>query len=126
MSDSPKDIEARLRMILNAWKTLAQDKEFGAMTAQQFEIFIKPSFDARDQLEVLDDQRTHLLNARDDADQASLAKANAIIAGVAAHPDFGDDSSLWEAMGRTRKSERASGLTKKGKGSSGATPPPAP
>ena len=72
------------------------------------------------------DQRTHLLNARDDADQASQAKANAILAGVAAHPGFGDDSSLYEAMGRTRKSERASGLTKKGKGSGGATPPPAP
>ena len=96
------------------------------MTVQQFEAFIKPSFDARDQLEVLDNQRTHLLNAREDADQAALAKANTIFAGVAAHPEFGDDSSLWEAMGRTRKSERASGLTRKGKGSDGATPPPAP
>jgi hypothetical protein len=113
-------------MILNAWKTLAPDKTFGGMTVQQFEAFIKPSFDTRDQLEVLDDQRTHLLNARDDADEASLAKANAIIAGVAADPDFGDNSSLYEAMGRTRKSERASGLTKKGKNDSGGTPPPAP
>jgi hypothetical protein len=37
MSDSPKENEARLRMILNALKTLAPDEEFGGMTATQFE-----------------------------------------------------------------------------------------
>ena len=125
MSDSPRENEARLHMILNAWKTLAPDKEFGGMNVQQFETFIKPSFDSRQQLEVLDDQRTNVLTMRTDADEASLGKANQIVAGVASHPEFGDNSALWEAMGRTRKSERASGLTKKVKGSSGATPPPA-
>jgi hypothetical protein len=123
MSDSPRDNEDRLRMILNAWKTLAPDKQFGGMTAQQFETFIQPSFDARQQLEVLDDQRTNLLTARETADEASIAKANAIVAGIASHPEFGDDSALWEAVGRTRKSERSSGLTRKGK--TGGSPPPA-
>jgi hypothetical protein len=45
------------------------------MTVQQFETFIQPSFDARQQLEVLDDQRTNLLTTRENADGASLAKA---------------------------------------------------
>jgi hypothetical protein len=30
-------------------------------------------------------------------------------------PNYGDDSNLYEAMGYIRKSERASGLTKKAK-----------
>ena len=124
MGDSPKENEARLRMVLNALKTLAPDEVFGGMTAPQFETFIQPSFDARQKLEVLDDQRTNLLTARDTADAASLAKANQIIAGIAAHPGFGDDCALWEAVGRTRRSERASGLTRKGK--TDGSPPPAP
>lgn len=124
MGDSPKDNEDRLRMILNALKTLAPDKQFAAMTATEFEAFIKPSFDIRQELEVLDDQRTNLLTRRETADDASLAKANQIIAGIAAHPEFGDDSALWEAVGRTRRSERASGLTRKGK--TDGSPPPAP
>jgi hypothetical protein len=124
MGDSPKENEARLRMVLNALKTLAPNDEFGGMTSQQFETFIHPSFDTRQRLEVLDDQRTGLLTARDTADDASLAKANQIIAGIASHPEFGDDSALWEAVGRTRRSERASGLTRKGK--TEGSPPPAP
>ena len=111
-------------MILNAWKTLAPDEEFSGQTVVQFEAFIKPSFDTRQQLEVLDDQRTKLLTARANADEASLAKANQIIAGIAAHPGYGDDSALYEAVGRTRKSERASGLTRKGK--TDGSPPAAP
>ncbi len=124
MSDSPKENEARLRMVLNALKTLAPDEEFGGMTATQFEAFIKPSFDIRQQLDVLEDQRTNLLTARANADEASLAKVNQIIAGIAAHPRFGDDSALYEAVGRKRKSERASGLTRKGK--KGGSAPPSP
>jgi hypothetical protein len=125
MGDSPKENELRLHMILNAWKTLAPDEEFSGQTVVQFEAFIKPSFDTRQQLDALDDQRTNLLTARANADEASLAKANAVVAGVAAHPGFGDNSALWEAMGRTRKSERASGLTRKSNKPEGS-PPPAP
>jgi hypothetical protein len=124
MGDSPKENEARLRMVLNALKTLAPNEEFAGMTSQQFETFIHPSFDTRQRLEVLDDQRTSLLTERDAADEASLAKANQIIAGIAAHPGFGDDCALWEAVGRTRRSERASGLTRKSK--PGGSQPPAP
>ena len=35
--------------------------------------------------------------------------------GVAGNPDFGDDSPLYGAMGFKRKSDRASGLTRKKK-----------
>jgi len=113
MAGSPKDNEEKLRRILNAWKTLASDKSFGGMTVAQFEAAIAPSFDTRKQLDELEDQRTHLINARDDADEISLAKATQVVAGVQADPGFGNNSSLFEAMGYVRKSERATGLTRK-------------
>ena len=125
MANSPKDNEEKLRQILNAWKTLASDKSFGGMTAEQFETFIQPSFTARQDLDDLDDRRTHLLNTRSNADEASLAKAAQIIAGVEADPGFGSDSSLFEAMGRVRKSERRSGLTRKSSKAPAGSPPPA-
>ena len=91
------------------------------MSVEQFEEFITPSFTTRQQLEELDDQRTHLLNTRASADAASLAKVAQVVAGVQADASYGPDSSIIEAMGYVRKSERKSGLTRKG---SGAPPPP--
>ena len=124
MAGSPKDNEEKLNAILNAWKTLAADKAFAGMTAAQFETAIAPSFTARQQLDGVEDQRTHLINSRNDADDACLAKVAAVVAGVLADPTFGPDSSLYEAMGYTRKSERKSGLHRGGeKPPTGGTPP---
>jgi len=125
MANSPRDNEEKLNRILNAWKTLAADKSFAGMTVSQFETAITPSFAARDQLETLDDQRTHLMNSRNDADETSLTKAAAVVAGVQADPSFGPNSSLYEAMGYIRKSERSSGLTR-GTPPGNPTPQPTP
>ena len=121
---SPKDNLDRLTRILSAWKNLAGTAAFAGMTAEQFETAIAPSFLTRKQLDDLDDQRTHLLNTRGDADEASLAKAAAVVAGVQADPNFGPNSSLYEAMGYVRKSERASGLTRGKKDDGGGAPAP--
>ena len=126
MGDSPKLNEEKLRRILNAWKTLAADKAFGGMTVEQFEAVLAPSFATRQQLDELDNQRTHLINTRGDADELSLAKAAAAIAGMNADPGFGPNSSLIEACGYVRQSERKSGLhrgTGSGTPTTGGTPP---
>jgi hypothetical protein len=123
MAGSPKDNEEKLRRILTAWKTLASDTSFGGMTVEQFEAAIAPSFTTRQQLDDLDNQRTHLINSRVDADEASLVKAAAAVAGMNADPGFGPNSSLIEACGYVRQSERKSGLTRKSKGDGGGTPP---
>ena|SRR5438874_4492179 len=121
MGDSPKLNEEKLRRILNAWKTLAADKAFGGMTVEQFEAVLAPSFATRQQLDELDNQRTHLINTRGDADELSLAKAAAAVAGMNADPGFGPNSSLIEACGYVRQSERKSGLHRGGGG--GDAPP---
>ena len=127
MVGSPKDNEEKLNQVLNAWKTLAADKAFAGMTAEQFAAAIAVSFTTRQQIDDLDNQRTHLINSRNDADDASLTKAAAVVAGVLADSAFGPDSSLYEAMGYTRKSERKSGLHRGGgTPPSGSSPPKTP
>ena len=126
MAGSPKDNEEKLRRILNAWKQLAADKAFGGMTVEQFEAVIGPSFTMRQQLDDLDNQRTHLINSRGDADDVSLAKAAAAIAGMNADPGFGPNSSLIEACGYVRQSERKSGLHRGGNNTPTGSPPPKP
>ena len=127
MAGSPKDNEEKLRRILNAWKTLAADKVFGGNTVEQFAAAIEPSFTTRQQLDDLDNQRTHLINSRGDADDVSLAKAAAAVAGMNADPGFGPNSSLIEACGYVRQSERKSGLHRgSGSAPSGGGTPPTP
>jgi hypothetical protein len=122
----PKEIEEKLRKAVNAFETLAPGKTFAGMTLDQFKAALAPSFATRDTIGQLDDQLTHAINQRDAADEVSLVKLQAVVAGVLADPTEGPDSSVYEAMGYTRKSERATGLTKKSSKTSGGTPPPAP
>lgn len=110
---SPKGTEDKLSTIRNAWEAEAPDKTFGGMTLPQFKAEIGPSFTARQNLRDIDAQRDRETNARDDADENSLSKADLVVAGVVGDPTFGPDSTLYEAMGYTRKSERKSGLTRK-------------
>lgn len=121
MGKSPKQNDEQLNRVLNAWKTLAGNTQFAGMTVDQFEAAIQPSKTARAQVSSLENQLTQAKNARDDADEVSLAKVALVVAAIIGDPNFGPDSSLIEACGYVRKSERKSGL-KRG----GGTPPAAP
>lgn len=121
---TPKSNQEKMEKMLSAWQTLAAAKSFGGMTLAQFEALVAPARAARQTISNLEDQMTQAINARDAADEAFLLKAQLVVNGVLADPTEGPDSSLYEAMGYTRKSERRSGLTRKGNG--GSTPPPAP
>jgi hypothetical protein len=112
MPTSAKSIEEKMDRMLNAWRTLAPDKTFGGMTLAQFEALAAPSKAARQKIEDLDNQRAQAVTEREDADEAFLAKAQLVVNGVLADPDFGPDSALYEAFGYTRTSERKSGLTR--------------
>lgn len=121
MGKSPKKNQEQLNRVLNAWKDLASNKQFAGMSVDQFEEFILPSKTTRAQVTALENQLTQAINARDAADEVSLAKVALVVAAIIGDPNFGPDSSLIEACGYVRKSERRSGL-KRG----GGTPPAAP
>ena len=110
---TPKNVEDKLERMLNAWRTLAPDKSFGGMTLAQFEAAAAPSKAARQRINDLNDQTTAAMTDRDEADDALLAKAQLVVAGVLADPTEGADSALYETFGYTRKSARKTGLTRR-------------
>ena len=112
---NPKKTEEKIERMLNAWRTLAPDKTFGGMTLAQFESTgVGPARAARQRIDDLNDQLTQALATREQADDTFATKAQLVTSGVLADPTEGPDSPLYAAFGYTRKSERKSGLTRKG------------
>lgn len=120
---TPKKTEEKIDQVVNAWEQLASEKSFGAMTLDQFKAAIAASRSARTLISQLQNQLTQAINNREDADNVSLVKIQQVVNGVLADPTEGPDSSLIEAMGYTRKSERKSGLTTKTKAAKTTEPP---
>ena len=114
MTDGPKDNKAKIDEAVLGWETLAPTAKFAGMTLAEFKTAVQPSQAARDLIVTLDQQMKAAINARDDADKASLEKVQFVVKSVAGDPAYGEDSALYEAMGYVRKSERKSGLTRKG------------
>lgn len=109
----PKDIMERYARILSAWQTLAPSRSFAGMTIQQFQEACFPSKEFRGLVEQLQAQMTQAINDRDAADDVTSAKVQQVVAGVLADPAYGPDSTLYEAFGYTRKSERKAGRPRK-------------
>ena len=111
---SPKAIEEKMDKMINAWQELASNKSFGGMTLAQFQAAATPAQQARQRIDDLENQMAQALIERDTADEIFLAKAQQVVAGVLADATEGPNSALYAAFGYTRKSERRSGLTRKG------------
>jgi hypothetical protein len=113
MRSSLKDIGTKIERMENAWDELAPAKSFGGLTLTQFKAITAPAKAARARLADLEAQMTEAQNDRDNADSVFLVKAQLVVSGVLADPTEGPDSSLYEAMGYTRRSERKTGLHRK-------------
>ena len=112
MSLSPTQIEDKLRKMINAWEQIAPTKKF-AVTLDEFKAGLKPSFDVRDLIADLDDQRNKASDDRAKFDDASLDLAQRVVNAILADSSEGKNSSLLEGFGRIRESEKKSGLTRK-------------
>jgi hypothetical protein len=100
--------------MLNGWRTLTPDKSFGGMTLAQFQAATAPSLDARQRIKDLENQLAEARADRQAADDVTEQKTQQVLNGVLADPTEGPDSPLVAAFGYTRKSERKTGLTRKG------------
>jgi hypothetical protein len=118
MPDSPKSIAERLARITAAWEAHAPNATFAKMTLPEWKTAIKPSADARTTVADLEKKLAAAINVRVDTDKVIMEKADKVVKAMVGDPEYGDDSSLYEAMGYIRDSERKSGLTRKKK-----TPP---
>ena len=119
MAGNPKENGEKIAAVLQAWKDLRPAKTFAGMTLAQFTTAVKPSLDARDAINTLENQLIAAADQRDDADIVSMKQVLLVVNAVKGDITEGEDGELYEAMGYVRKSERATGKTNKKK----PTPP---
>jgi len=112
MPINPKQVETKIEDVTNAWETLAKTASFGKMTLAQYKTKVQASLDARDAIKDLEAQLAAAQTERDTADRDSLEATQLVINGVKGDADFGEDSSVYGAMGYVRKSARKSGLSR--------------
>lgn len=115
MPDGPKERIKRIQEVLQAWQTIAPQESFAGMTLAEFEQEVAESVDARQAIAELEAQLLNKMTERDNVDKKNLAKAELVVKGVVANPNYGDNSALYASMGYIRKSERKTGLTRKKK-----------
>jgi hypothetical protein len=121
MPTGPKETEAKMNKMLNAWEELAPEKSFAGTTLEQFRVIVTRAKTARARILDLENQMLQAISERENADEAFNKKAQQVVNGVLADPEEGDDSAIYEALGYTRRSERKSGLTRKGGAKKGRT-----
>jgi len=110
-----KKIRERVVLMDNAWEEGARDVVFGGIRQADFRNEITEAATAETELAdillLADLKRTEI----DNKYAALQEKSIFVVNGVKGDPAYGEDSALYGAMGFVRKSERASGLTRKSK-----------
>jgi hypothetical protein len=103
---SPAEKQARIIKVTEAWSRMARKASFASMTLEQFKEAVKPSLDARKEIEELQMRLRAAIRQRNRADALSLELISYVGWGVKGDPNYGDDSALCEAMGYTRETRR--------------------
>jgi hypothetical protein len=97
----------------DGWKEGAAGVKFGNIAQSEFESEIDDAAAQDNKVADLEAQLVIEKDIRDDKYRALDAKSNLVANGVRGDANYGPDSPLYGAMGFIRKSERASGLTRK-------------
>lgn len=108
-----RTIREKCNIMNDAWSEAAKAIEFNGVTQAVFEAEIEACAVEDRAIGDLEVELKMKRDVRDDKYAALNEKRSKVGQGVAGSADFGDDSPLYGAMGFIRKSERASGLTRK-------------
>ena len=112
MVNNPKETAVFINVSTAAWEEVASSAQLGGMTLPQFKTKVKPSLDYRAEIATLENQLTIARQNRNNADEVSNDVCLAVVNGVRSHPEFGENSALYKAMGYIPKNERKSGLVR--------------
>lgn len=107
--------------IEKVWREQAPEAVFRKVPLADYQAALGRLNDSNEELDRLARTRAAATQLRDEAEDAMRALSNTVIRGVEGHGDYGDDSPLYRAMGFVPKSQRSSGLTRRG-GSAEASP----
>lgn len=110
-----KEVKEQCNVMNDAWFEDAKTIEFNGITQAGFVADIDDAANADAEIADLEAQLKMKRDVRDAKYIALNEKRSAVGKGVAGNKDYGDNSPLYGAMGFVRKSERASGLTRKTK-----------
>jgi hypothetical protein len=109
-----KVIVDRIQTFRAAWRELAPDSAFAGMTLLQFEEASSASLDVRSAIVALGKQLDGKKTEKSKSDATVNELLALVVNSVRGTPGFGHDSALYRAFGYVRKSERKSGLSRKG------------
>ena len=105
----------KISQVIDAWETLAANESFAGLTLEQLKALLQPLLEAQEKVSA---DRAALREAKNVCVAQSKScydTALLVVNGVKGHPALGEESSLYETMGYIRKSDRKSGLTRKGR-----------
>lgn len=106
---NPKIVLERILTVKRVWGTLRPNRSYYGITREEFESRIKPSLDARAELESIDEHRSATAVRRDDADAESMDLIKRIVNAIKADPAEGEDGEVYAALGYVRKGLRMRG-----------------
>lgn len=95
------------------WKEQAPEAVFAGKPLADLEAALMELQQSNENLKIKDQARSAAVKTRDDKLNALATLLRIIVKGVQGHPEYGEDSPLYRAMGFVPFSERSSGLTRK-------------
>ena len=104
------------------WKEQAPEAVFAGKPLVDLEASLAELQQSNEELKIRDQARSAAVKTRDDKLKSLAALLRNVVKGVQGHPEYGEDSPLYRAMGFVPFSERSSGLTRRTTAGSG---PPA-
>lgn len=113
MRTSPSEIERRVEQPVEAWERQCAEQAFGERTLEQHKDLLKEYYDAKARFAAADAQWDITRLERNAAYERALAVTKQLVSSVKGHPKYGENSSLYSAMGYVTASERSSGLTRR-------------
>jgi len=104
----------RIQTIRASLRELAPEATFAGMTLTQFEEAVSAPLTLRDEIVALEKQLDGKKTEVSKADMTANELLDLVVNSVRGTPGYGQDCALYRAFGYVRKSERKSGLTRKG------------
>lgn len=113
MKISIKTIERKVEQAERAWANTCPEQTFNDMALEQHREGLKPYYEAKANFAAAEIAWDNARQARNIAYRLALELTAKLVNSVKGHPKFGENSSLYSAMGYTPKSDRSSGLTRR-------------
>lgn len=114
MSMSHSALLLRLTRVLGAWRDQAPGDEFAGMSLEQFEGMLEEVEAAKTEIGIQTSELRAAVKKSRLMERMAYDRSVDVVLAMRSHPKHGGDSTLVRAAGFVTKSERRSGLTRKG------------